>query len=52
MVQSPDSLAAIWNAIPLAPVAGRITKDYTAPSAVRTMTADELAQELAEAVLG
>ena len=51
MLQSPDSLAAIWNAVPLAPVAARITKDYTLPSDVRTLSADELAGMLADAVV-
>jgi len=40
-------LDAIWNAVPLAPVAGKITKDYTQPSAVKVMTADDLAEALA-----
>jgi hypothetical protein len=51
MLQSPDSLLAIWQAVPLAPVAGRITKDYTKPSEVKTLTADELAGMLADAVV-
>jgi len=46
-------LDAVWSAIPLAPVAARITKDWTAPSEVRTLTKEEiLAEALADAVVG
>jgi len=46
-----EGLKAVWSAIPLAMPAGRITQDYKAPSAVRTLSADDIALELAEAVL-
>ena len=47
MTSSPDSFMAVWMAIPLQPVAERITRDHTAPSAPRDITADYLAEQLA-----
>jgi len=47
-----DGVQALFLAIPLAPVAARITRDYTVPSASRDVTAEYLAEQLAEEILG
>jgi hypothetical protein len=48
---TPDGLTALWNAIPLAPVAQRITKDYTIASPAVDVTAEYLAEQLANAAV-